>query len=48
MGFRKDNKDKEFHCRQCAGFFDSDELENGSCPECGTDEDLFMNEDEDE
>lgn len=43
MGFKKDDKYKEFHCRQCCEFLDSNELENGMCPNCGTDEDLFMN-----
>lgn len=40
--------DKEIHCRQCGSFLDSEELENGNCPNCETDEDLFpVTEDED-
>lgn len=39
-------KDKELNCRQCGFFLNSDELENGKCPNCKTDEDLFLNEEE--
>ena len=35
---------KEFHCRQCNIFLDSDELKKGKCPNCKNDEDLFNNE----
>ena len=34
MGSRKDDKDKELHCRQCGEFLDSNELEDGNCPNC--------------
>lgn len=44
----KDEKEKEFVCRQCAIFLDVNELKDGKCPECENDEDLFMNENEDE
>lgn len=40
----KDYKDREFTCRQCNFFLDQEELIDGCCPNCGTDEDLFMNE----
>ena len=36
--------DKDFHCRQCSTFLDSNELKNGCCPDCGTDDDVFMND----
>ena len=37
---------KEFHCRQCSLFLDSDELVDGNCPSCDNDEDVFLNEEE--
>ena len=37
-------EDKELHCRQCGEFLDSKELEEGKCPNCETDEDLFIND----
>ena len=40
----KDDKEKEFICRQCATFLDSNELIEGKCPNCLNDEDLFINE----
>jgi predicted Zn-ribbon and HTH transcriptional regulator len=40
---KEDNKKKEFYCRQCGYFYDSDELENGKCPEYETDEYLYIN-----
>ena len=47
MGF-KDNKEKEFVCRQCNTYLDTNELEDGKCPNCKNDEDIFINnEDED-
>lgn len=39
-----DDKDKELVCRPCGKFLDSDELEYGQCPECETDEGVFMND----
>ena len=44
MGFSKPDNEKEFNCRQCGMFYDSDELEEGKCPECNTDEHLYINE----
>ncbi len=40
----KNNKEKEFMCRQCGEFLDSEELVEGKCPNCETDEDIFINE----
>ena len=48
MGFFKPDKDKEFNCRQCSTYLDSTELVDGKCPNCKTDEDLFMNDIENE
>ena len=39
----KDYKDKEFQCRQCNSFLDSEELVDGKCPDCETDEELYQN-----
>ncbi len=44
MGFAKDDRGKDFMCRQCGLFLDQKELKDGNCPDCGTDEDLFMND----
>lgn len=44
MGFQKDDKEKEFVCRECSKFLDWDELHNGNCPECESDENLFNND----
>jgi len=44
MGFEKDNKEKEFVCRPCGKFLDSEELKKGKCPECNSDEDIFLND----
>lgn len=40
----KADKEKEFICRQCSTYLDSEELLDGKCPNCETDEDLFINE----
>lgn len=40
----KNYKDKEFVCRQCSLFLDNSELIEGCCPSCNTDEDLFIND----
>ena len=48
MGVFKDDLDKEFQCRQCSLFLDQNELKNGACPSCKTDEYLFLNIDEDD
>lgn len=39
----KDYKDKEFICRRCISFLDSEELIDGNCPDCETDEYLYIN-----
>ena len=46
MGFEKDDKDKEFICKQCSSFLDKKDLEDDKCPNCNTDEDLFMNDED--
>ena len=40
----KEPKDKEFICRQCGEFLDKKDLKKGDCPNCETDEDLFIND----
>jgi rubrerythrin len=35
---------KEFICRQCVTFLDSEDLKDGNCPNCENDEDIFMND----
>jgi len=42
----KDEKEKEFVCRQCATFLNANELMKGKCPNCDNDEDVFLNENE--
>jgi len=42
----KTDEDKEFVCRQCSTYLDSEDLEDGKCPNCKSDEDIFINEDE--
>lgn len=37
-----DNKD--IVCRGCANFFNNQELIEGKCPICETDENLYLNE----
>jgi hypothetical protein len=39
----KDKKDKEFVCRSCGMFLDSNELADGGC-HCETDDDIFAND----
>lgn len=39
----KQDKDKDFNCRQCGAFLDKEELVDSKCPNCKTDEDLFIN-----
>jgi len=34
--------EKELHCRQCGTFLDNEDLVDGKCPNCGTDEDIFL------
>lgn len=44
--FNWNNKDKEFICRMCSTFLNKEDLVEGSCPDCGSDEDIFINEDD--
>jgi len=44
----KDETKKEFVCRQCCTFLDTKELNNGKCPKCDTDEDVYLNDLNDE
>jgi rubrerythrin len=39
----KENKDKEFICRRCSLFLDKEELNEGECPSCESDEHIFFN-----
>jgi len=49
MAYKDDTK-KEFDCRQCGTFLDVEDLKDGKCPNCETDEDIYHNDlnDEDE
>ena len=38
------DKDKEFICRKCVTFLDTEDLVDGKCPKCDTDEHVFLNE----
>jgi len=40
---KEDNK-KEFVCKQCCIFLDSEQLIDGKCPNCENDEDVFLND----
>lgn len=40
----KEENEKELFCRQCAKFLDSQELVDGNCPSCMSDEDVFTND----
>jgi rubrerythrin len=35
---------KEFVCRACGKFLDSQDLVDGCCPVCESDESIFLNE----
>ena len=39
-----DKSDKEFICKQCNTYLDQKDLVDGKCPNCETDEDLFIND----
>ena len=39
----KNEIDKELICKQCGQFLDKDDLKNGDCPNCETDEDIYLN-----
>lgn len=43
-GFAKQDSEKEFICRQCETFLDQNELLDGKCPSCETDDYLFNND----
>ena len=36
--------EKEYYCKKCLNFYNSNELEESNCPICETDEFLFINE----
>ena len=40
----KDETKKEFICRQCGTFLDTEDLKDGKCPKCDTDEDIYPND----
>lgn len=40
----KDETKKEFICRQCGTFLDTEDLQDGKCPKCDTDEDIYYND----
>lgn len=44
MSFLKEDKDKYFVCKMCNLFLDINELVNGKCPDCKSDDNLFHNE----
>ena len=48
MGFVKPDNEKEFNCRQCGNFLNVEDLRNGKCPNCDTDEAIFINDLNDE
>lgn len=39
-----DNSDKEFICKQCLSYLDVGDLVDGDCPNCESDEDVFIND----
>jgi Zn finger protein HypA/HybF involved in hydrogenase expression len=39
---------KEFVCRKCCIFLDSEDLVDGCCPDCGDDDCVFANDISDE
>lgn len=43
----KEESEKEFICKQCSLFLDHHDLKNGCCPECGSDEEIYLNIQED-
>ena len=47
MNWSEDSS-KEFICRQCSTFLGVEDLVDGKCPNCDTDEDIFTNDIEDE
>lgn len=48
MGFAKEDREKEYVCKQCMVFLDIEELYEGKCPDCGMDEHVHINEWEEE
>lgn len=39
----KADKDKDLECRQCASFFNYDDLIDGACPDCLCSDAVFEN-----
>lgn len=46
MAYKEENE-KEFICRRCSKFLDTEDLVNGKCPNCKTDENIYINEERD-
>lgn len=46
MRIFKEDTDKEFVCKECNTFLDQNELEDGNCPNCESDDNVFHNDDE--
>lgn len=44
MSTFKDETKKEFVCRACEKFLDSEELIDGKCPICNSNENIFNND----
>ena len=40
----KDNVKKEFVCKRCMVFLDAKDLAEGKCPQCDSDEYVFIND----
>ena len=40
----KEDNMKEFVCRGCLKFLDLEDLVNGECPNCESDESIFIND----
>ena len=40
----EDESKKQFVCRSCAIFLDSEDLQEGKCPQCGEDDSIFEND----
>jgi len=43
-GFEKDETTTAFVCRSCGKFLDAEDLVEGGCPICLTDETVFQND----
>ena len=42
--FHFEDSEKEFVCRHCGKFLDSEDLVEGCCPVCETDDGVFLND----